>query len=119
MTDSLPETQRIRRGHAFYPPASLKVPALYATEDTPAEYKFIRVRYFVGACQWWGVEFDPEEGIMFGYACLGDPHCAEWGTTSLVELEAIKLHGGLAVVERDLHWSPMPASEANLPGRWH
>lgn len=120
------ETQRARRGHGFYPPAmsvdpwtgrAVPMPALYATERQPAAQKVLHVHYFVGGCDWWVAEYDPATGTAFGYACLGDPDLAEWGYVDLPELEALTVHGGLVVVERDLHWRPVPAGRAQLPGR--
>ncbi len=55
------------------------------------------------------------EALAFGYACLGDPQCAEWGYVSLVELEGV-LARGVFPVERDLHWTPKPAKDCKLPG---
>ena len=105
------EVQRQRRGHAFYPPASLALPPLYANDRTPTRDQIVVAHYFVGRCDWWVTEYDPAECTAFGYACLGDPQCAEWGYTDLRELEPISVQGGLAVVERDLHWAPRRFSE--------
>ncbi len=120
-----PETQRSQRGHYFYPdPATAAlVPKLYATEATATRDKVIHLHYFVGGCDWWLVEYAEAEALGFGYVCLGDPVCAEWGLVSLVELEAVRVPLGGAfdglsvVVERDLHWQPKTATEAHLPGR--
>jgi len=113
----LPETQRVRRGHRFYPPAAAGLPALYATEGVDTADKTVRVHYVAGGCDWWLVEYDPATGLGFGYACLGDPAGAEWGYVHLPELEAVCVHRGLVVVERDLHWTPRPVAELDLPGR--
>jgi len=112
----LAETQRARRGHAFYPPADLGVPELYGTEDQPTGDKTIYVHYFAGGCDWWIAEYDPATGEAFGYACLGRPADAEWGYVDLRELERVCLAHGLVVVERDLCWTPLPARAAGLPG---
>ena len=127
-----PERYRDERGHAFYPPASMvrKIPPLYATDGTPLAERVIWLHYFAGACDWWLVEYDPAEKIGFGYACLGDPMCAEWGYVPLDELEIIyepirfePFPDGLwglrppVIVERDLYWQPVPVREAALPGR--
>jgi hypothetical protein len=109
------ETQRARGGHDFYP-APGELPPLYATEDTDTADKTIRVHYVAGGCDWWLVEYDPAEGLAFGYACLGDPGCAEWGYVHLPELEAVRVRGGLVVVERDLGWTPRRVADLDLPG---
>lgn len=112
----LTETQRARRGHAFYPPAGLAatLPAFYATEGVECEDKIIYAHYFLAPVgDWWIAEYRPETGEAFGYASLGIPGCAEWGYIALDELERLNTRG--MVVERDLHWTPTPAREANLP----
>lgn len=113
---ALPETQRRRRGHAFYPPAKVAapVPALYATEQQPAAEKTLYLHYFGGSYDCWLAEYDPSTGEGFGYVSLGDPDNAEWGYVSLPELEQV--NAGLVIIERDLYWTPTPAGEANLPG---
>ncbi len=119
-----PETQRSQRGHDFYPDAGTLalVPKLYETETTPTRNKVIYLHYFVGGCDWWLVEYDPAEALGFGYVCLGDPVCAEWGLVPLDELEAVRVplrgafDGLSVVVERDLHWRPVAVQEVDLPG---
>lgn len=118
-----------RRGHAFAPPAELAaaIPALYSTEATPAEGKNIWLHYFVAACDWYVAELDPDSGLAFGYANLGDPANAEWGYVDLGELGAVEARArvsgaGLAlslplVVERDLYWQPCPFGQIASPGR--
>lgn len=104
--DTLPETQRQRRGHAFWPDRAdrAKMPALYATERTPTEQKMVWVKYFAGGFTWWIVEADWTTGEAFGYVeNIADPGCSEWGYISLTELEEIQ---GLVIVERDLWYEP-------------
>jgi hypothetical protein len=110
------ETHRVRRGHPFFPSADADLPPLYATEAIPAADKIVRVHYFIGGCDWWLIEYDPCDGTAFGYACLGDPGCAEWGYVHLAELEEVSVDGGRQLVERDLDWTPLPVSELDLPG---
>lgn len=103
------EADRLR-GHAFLPDEGelRRVPPLYATERTPLAEKTVWLRYFAGAgCEWLVMEYDPAEGIAFGWADLGDPQNAELGYFSLVELRGflVRRPDGLpVVVERDLHW---------------
>jgi hypothetical protein len=112
----LSETQRRRRGHDFYPPADIlrTVPPLYGTDRQPAEDKTLYLHYFGGATDVWLAEYDPTTGEGFGYVSIGNPEDAEWGYVSLPELE--RINHGLVIIERDLYWTPVPASQANLPG---
>lgn len=80
-----------------------KIPALYETENIKVEDKKIYMHFFIGGCDWWAAEYSPEERIFFGYACLGNPECAEWGYFSLDELIDVKK--GYVQVDRDLHWN--------------
>ncbi|MDP9429104.1 MAG: DUF2958 domain-containing protein [Actinomycetota bacterium] len=111
------ETNGKRRGHRFYPrPVELDaVPTLYATEGQPLKDRAVALHYFVGACDWWVVEYDPEDAIAFGYVSLGDYQCAEWGLMSFSDMEAT-LVAGIFPVERDLHWTPQLAKDCKLPG---
>lgn len=84
------------------------VPGLYATEDIPTSDKILHLHYFIGACDWYIAELDQDQRLAFGYVNLGDPNNAEWGYIDLNELEAIRL--GPFIVERDLYWTPRPAS---------
>jgi hypothetical protein len=113
---ALPETQRRRRGHPFYPPADIlaTIPPLYGTEGQPAEDKTLCLHYFGGSHDIWLAEYDPATGEGFGYVSIGDPDNAEWGYVSLPEVEQV--NHGLVIIERDLHWTPVTASQANLPG---
>lgn len=120
------ETQRRRRGHRFYPDRPLH--RTQATHDVPARAKIIREHYFVGGLDWWIVEAEPDTTddasddpndqmvLAYGYACLNDPDMAEWGSVDLRELEQLHIRNGLHVVERNLHWEPVLARDANLPG---
>ncbi len=87
--------------------AALNIPPLYATEATPAEDKVVCARLFAlaSAVTWCIAEFDPEQGLAFGYADLGDPTCAEWGYIDLRELESLRWLD-VPRVELDLHFTP-------------
>jgi len=55
------ESNRRRRGHAFLTSSMLKtIPDLYDTEHTPLDEKNHHLHYFVGACDWYIAELDPE-----------------------------------------------------------
>ena len=113
-----PELHRAIRGHDFYPDAAVlaTLPPLYATEPVALGDKPIGLHYFAGACDWWVIELDPDSMLSFGYACLGDPLCAEFGYTDLSELCGLRLRSAFPVIERDLHWTPTTVAEAGLPG---
>jgi hypothetical protein len=51
--------------------------------------KVLHLHHFAGACDW----------------------------LDLPELEQVNVGGGLLIVERDLRWTPAPATDAHLPGR--
>lgn len=125
-----PETLQadfLRLGMSLLPPPEVldKIPPLYGTEATPTDETVIWAHYFLLAADWWIAELDPESGMAFGYACLGDPGLAEWGYVSLVELSQlvasprhpISVNGELVeievdlVVERELDWRPVKVSE--------
>jgi hypothetical protein len=111
------ETQRERRGHAFLPPPDelAVMPKLYQTEPVGAADKIIVVHYFAASADWWLAEIEPdhEDGPLgFGYVRYQSmPEGAEWGYVSLAELEQVNAHGGLVIVERDLHWRAGKFSE--------
>ncbi|RBY87440.1 DUF2958 domain-containing protein [Blastococcus sp. TF02A-26] len=111
---SRPEIHRERRGHEFYPKPGT-TPGLHRTERIPLRERVVTEHYFFGSCDWWVIEYDEEEALAFGYACLSDPISAEWGYVSLAELEQL-LICGRNVVERDLYWRPRPAGDCRLPG---
>jgi hypothetical protein len=82
-----------------------KIPALYATEDIPAEKKIIHMHFFVGGCDWWIAGYNGKD-TFFGFACLGDPEMAEWGYISYSELKELKVRR-MFEVDRDMHWKPI------------
>ena len=86
-----------------------KLPKLYETEDIPVEDKVAVVKYFnpCGAGTWYGIEYDPEEKLFFGYAEITD---GEFGYFSLPELESINLPFGMHI-ERDLYFEPTKLSK--------
>ena len=61
-----------------------KCPKIGAT-DSMKEHPAI-FHYFYGGCDTYVCEYDPEEGLMFGYGILnGDLQNSEWGYFSLEE----------------------------------
>jgi hypothetical protein len=107
------ESNRRRRGHAFLTSSMLKtIPALYATEDSLLAEKTLHAHYFLGACDWYVAELDPETGLAFGHADLGMGF-PEWGYFNLVEMEATLVHEWL-VIEREVHFTPRTALELGI-----
>lgn len=88
------------------------LPPLYATENTKAEDKVLRAKFFdpSGRGTWYAVEFDGKD-IFYGFAVspLGED-CDEWGYFSLSELESVRGRFNLGI-ERDLFFTPIKFSE--------
>ncbi len=105
----LQDTQRARRGHDFFV-WSESIPALYNTENVPTRDKTVWVHYFGPSQDWYIVEVDQDTGLAFCYADLGFGS-GEWGYVDLTELEAVNVHNGLVVIERDCYWTPVSASD--------
>ena len=88
-----------------------KIPALYFNEDNKiktADQK-VYMHLFMGGCDWWITEYDPESQNAYGFACLNDTMGAEWGYVHLPEVYALKM--GFMEVDRDRHWKVRPAKE--------
>lgn len=103
---TLPETNRARRGHQFWPTKAADVPALYSGEFVAMADKVVTAHYFVGGSDWWLTELDPATGVAFGFCAPQGRSTGEWGLVDMVELEAMRPAGWL-VVERDCHWHPV------------
>jgi hypothetical protein len=86
-----------------------KLPQL---EDELGEDPIALVHYFnpTGIGDWFGMAYDEDMHIMFGYVSLFGDHNDELGDFSLHELEEFKGQFGLGI-ERDLHWEPTKLSE--------
>jgi len=85
-----------------------KIPALYSSEDVPLREKMIYMHFFIGGSDWYAAEYDPNEGIFFGFAVLNnDLEMAEWGYFSLEELSDLKVK--FVEIDRDLHFTPCKA----------
>ena len=85
------------------------LPALYATENIPADEKVAVVKFFnpTGGQSWFGIEYDPQQRLFFGYVTgTGDD---EFGYFSLDELAAVRGRFGLGI-ERDRSFPPTKIS---------
>ena len=88
-----------------------KLPALYETDGVELKDKVIQVHFFLCGCDWYGVEFDPEENLFWGYTILNnDFQNAEWGYFSLDELASIRRP---FMVGKDRYWNVRKASEVD------
>ena len=88
----------------------LKVPKFYSTEEVPLKEKMIYMHFFIGGCDWYAAEYDPESQTFFGFAILNNDYDnAEWGYFSLEELCSVKVD--FVEVDRDLHFTPSKAIE--------
>jgi hypothetical protein len=66
-------------------------PPLYAQDGKGLEAE-VHAHYFLGDNDWLVSEYDPDEDIAFGWACInGDRQLAELGYISLAELESIRV----------------------------
>lgn len=97
----------------------LNLPPLDSTDSTPFAEKAIHARLFAlgSAATWLLAEYDPLEGIAFGYADLfgqGVAGGAEWGYLSIEELEELRFLG-IPRVEVDAHFTPKPFGECVRP----
>ena len=83
------------------------LPAIGATDGE--KDPIVRVKYFCpwNHWSWYGIEFDPEKNLFFGFVAGDFP---ELGYFSLTELEEIRGFLGLGI-ERDLYFEPAPLSE--------
>jgi len=83
------------------------LPKLRATEGL--KDPVVRVKFFspYSGWRWYATEFDGED-TFYGYVCGMEQ---EYGYFSLSELQASKFRGCPAV-ERDIHFTPCPLSEA-------
>ena len=88
-----------------------KLPALYSTEEIPLGDKIIHMHFFIGNCDWYIAEYEPNDRLFFGYALLGDDYQnAEWGYISFDELRTVRTPRGFEI-DRDLHWKLQKARD--------
>lgn len=75
-----------------------QAPALYSQDGKGLQAE-VFAHYFLGGSDWLVSEYDPEEDLAFGWACInGDRQMAELGYVSLAELESV----GVPLRVRDL-----------------
>jgi len=85
-----------------------KIPDLYSSEHIPLKEKVIYMHFFIGGCDWYATEYDPQDKLFFGFAILNDDlEMAEWGYFSLEELSDIKVK--FLEIDRDLHFTTSKA----------
>ena len=85
-----------------------KIPGLYSSEHIPLKEKVIYMHFFIGGCDWYAAEYDPQDKLFFGFAILNDDlEMAEWGYFSLRELSDIKVK--FLEIDRDLYFTPSKA----------
>ena len=85
-----------------------KIPGLYSSEHIPLKEKVIYMHFFIGGCDWYAAEYDPQDKLFVGFAILNDDlEMAEWGYFSLEELSDIKVK--FLEIDRDLHFTPNKA----------
>jgi hypothetical protein len=84
-----------------------KLPKLYSQENVKDPLCVVKFFNPTGVGTWYGIEYDPEEKLFFGYAKISD---AELGYFSLIDLESFKGPFGLGI-ERDLYFKPTRLSK--------
>src|SRR6187551_1171554 len=88
-----------------------QLPALYSSEDVPAEDKLMVVKFFdpYTSWTWYACEFDGKDRF-FGFVVGLE---SEWGYFSLAELESLRLYGRQRI-ERDLYFTPKKFSQLGV-----
>lgn len=84
------------------------LPALRSTKGDA----IVQVKFYINSWTWFGTEYDPETGEMFGKvysnACP-DGELGYWNMNDLAQLHIPH------AVERDYHFKPCPLSECKNP----
>ena len=84
-----------------------KIPKLYS-QDGKGYDAIVHVKYFdpLGSSAWFGTEYDKEQRLFFGWACLnGNIEDAELGYFSLDQIENTR-------IERDMYFAPCSLKKA-------
>jgi hypothetical protein len=102
----------VSRGHKLLTKAlEKKLPSLYSQENV--EDPVAQIKFFdpMSRWTWYGIEYDPEQRLFFGYVKSGlDPNFDELGYFSLDELESTSNSLGLPL-ERDMYYQPQNLSD--------
>ncbi len=70
------------------------------------------MHFFLGGCDWYIAEYDPQDQTFFGFAILNDDYeMAEWGYISFEELVDLKIT--FLEVDRDLWFIPRKAIDVD------
>ena len=85
------------------------LPRLYSQKHTKDPPIFVIYFHPFSTWVWYGIEYDPEQRLFFGYVIGHEP---ELGYFSLDELESVKVHG--LGIERDLYFNPCPLSKVKV-----
>lgn len=86
-------------------------PERYGTDTEHAMDATVYAHYFIGDCDWFVVEWEREDDLVYGWACVGDRQNAELGWASLAELESVRVRN-IFHVEYDEHWERVSLREA-------
>ncbi len=76
-------------------------------EDNPDPV--VVAKFFGGCATWYATEYLPESRLLFGYAVILE---GEWGYVSVDELEGVRMPPLGTPIERDLHFTARPISQA-------
>lgn len=94
------EKNRAMRRHLLLPKElEQKLPALYATDGDKTARAIVKFFSPYSNWTWYAFEYDPEDGIFYGFVKGFDD---EWGNFSLQELDET-MFKGVPAVERDCY----------------
>lgn len=79
-------------------------------EGNPDPIVIMKIFNPTGAGTWYCTELH-NQSLFFGFVTMGDPDLAEWGYFGLWELQSMKIPPFWLGLERDLYFSPKPASQ--------
>jgi hypothetical protein len=95
-------SQKAKEKPSFYRSFLKNAPKIRATERE--SYKRIVAKWFSPSMTWYAVEYDPNDGTLFGYVKNeGYPDGSEWGYFSIQEIESFRNQYPRYYIERDLH----------------